>query len=1024
MLTKGVQKIKLSKQFHETCVQIGECKSREEEENIVSKWMEKVKTQLANPKIKLTQLYENVISLIHLTMLGYDTSFGHINAVNLTQDNQMMTKALGYLSCAALLDSKSSLLILIINSTQRDLSSQHPTSMALALTAICHLVTPDLIPPIIGYVSQCLQHTIPFIRQKAIMCVHSFIKKDPSCVVELFPELLRLMNDPDLSIVNSVVNTFSTLLRNTLNVRQIVDTLPDISNVVSMIQQGQARTEYYHQRILAPFILVNIYNFFQRLSPHMPELGGEVAPLLTYALQNGTTECSASASVLYEAIRTCIELGLTDIPQLRGAISLFMSSEDQNMKYIGLGLLSAIPDFADEFQNIVIDCLDHPDSTIRLRTLGLLHSMANENNAQIIVVNMLKFFQRTKNERVRIELADRITSIASNYSPSPLWFAKTMEQLFALGGDNVRPEVAFAVMRLIEENCDEEMRRGIVNLYIDVAQSGRRLSDVFIIVIARVIGSYAELSDEYDLNFISLLLCDLADTYEGPRDWVLNALLQITSKLEEVPQQVSDVFENYKQSKSIIVQEICFEALSLLQFRDALMEAESTELDEELDAELTFLDDFVADAIENHGSREYVPLEERDSDLTLQTAPTLKYTYQEPVAPQVYGTDGVATPQDPSEAVPKDQNLDLTGVRSVWGENGINDVYEPQPADQYDGGYQAPVPEKPKSLFDQLKIKKGPAPTAQETQKQKTAKALFAGMKKNPAAAPAPKAAPQPVLQQPQPGPYGQPQGPYGQPQQGPPQPLQLTEEDYQRLEYVKSEISAPMPQQIQQVAEAGEVIPLYEDSQMKVAYLAINGTVLLAVMNSSPTIPMMDVNINVAGPEVLIKEVITHPHQITAIPPNEAVWVMAQFRFPQQMRGFPDFKFSANITYNRDRRAAFDLPAMNLSTFIAPMQATTPQFGQFWKQGGSELIYTVPRAGNDITIDQISAALTEQVHVFSVERIGQEEIFSGSLVSTPFRILVHIKFGPEKIDMKILTKAPALTQAIYSLFKNTIFGL
>jgi AP-4 complex subunit epsilon-1 len=46
--------------------------------------------------------------------------------------------------------------------------------------------------------------------------------------------------------------------------------------------------------------------------------------------------------------------------------------------------------------------------------------MANESNAQIIVVNMLKFFQRTKNERIRTELADRITTMASQYSPSPI----------------------------------------------------------------------------------------------------------------------------------------------------------------------------------------------------------------------------------------------------------------------------------------------------------------------------------------------------------------------------------------------------------------------------------------------------------------------------------------------------------------------------------------------------------------------------------------------------------------------------
>lgn len=73
-------------------------------------------------------------------------------------------KTLDYLVCAALLDSKSDLLILTINSTQRDLSSGQTAPMAVALTAICHLVSPDLIPAIIGHVGEALTNPVPLIR--------------------------------------------------------------------------------------------------------------------------------------------------------------------------------------------------------------------------------------------------------------------------------------------------------------------------------------------------------------------------------------------------------------------------------------------------------------------------------------------------------------------------------------------------------------------------------------------------------------------------------------------------------------------------------------------------------------------------------------------------------------------------------------------------------------------------------------------------------------------------------------------
>ena len=1028
MLGSGFQKIKLSKKFRDACVRIGECKSREEEEQIVTTWMARVKKELGQKKLKISQLYEDVVSLIHLSLLGYNTSFGHIHAVNLTQDTQLMTKALGYLACAALLDSQSSLLILIINSTQRDLSSQQPTAMALALTAICHLVTAELIQPVIGYIGPCLVHPIPIVRLKAVMCVHSFVKKDPSCVAEFFPELVRLLQDPDLSIVNAVVNTFSEMLRCQMNLRQICECLPDIQNVFQIIQNGQARMEYFHQRMLAPFIQLNLFRLFQRMSPELPELAGEIEPIVSFALQNGTVEGSAMASVLYEAIRTCIDVGLTEIPYLPGAISLFMSSTDDNLKYVGLGLLQSLPEFADEFQGIIIDCLEHPDATIRLRTLALLHAMANENNAQIIVINMLKFFQKTKNERVRTELADRITSIASEYSPSPLWFAKTMEQLFALGGEHVKPEVAFAVLRLIDENCDEETRRGIVNLYIDVAQSGRRLSDVFVIVIARIIGSYAELSDEYDLDFIALLLCDLADQYESPRDWVLNALLQIVAKLEEVPHQIPEVFENYKQSRSIIVQEICFEALALLTFKDALA-ASVAEAPEDWDEDMTFLDEFVADAIENQGMKEYIPVDERgdDDDLTPK-APTLILTHQT-ASDQVYGADagraasGMPGPVEMEES--RDQGLNTTGVRTVWGEAGLAQEPEPGVSAGVEAGYTAPVEEKKVSLFQKMAIKKE-AKTAESVRKEKMQGSLFGGMKKGgakkaPAAAPSAKPTVERMerLNAPSSGPYGAP------PPESVPPPmggavkgLQLTENDFMMLEQIALEIKSPMPEAIGTFAQTGQLETVYEDPQMKVAAMSQAGTILVAVFNQGAQ-PMMELSMDIVGPQVFKKEVVTHPRELRAIPSGNPVWFLASFRFPPQVSGFPDFKFKLNVQYN-GVPVEVELPT-NITTFIVPADATTQQFGAFWKQGGSEIVYTMKRTP-DLQIDEVSGALNEMLHVKTVQRIGTEEIFIGNLFSTPLRILVHVKFGAEKVDMKVLTKAQPLSQAIVKVLSE-IFG-
>jgi len=703
---------------------------------------------------------------------------------------------------------------------------------------------------------------------------------------------------------------------------------------------------------------------------------------------------------------------LTSIPQLRGAISLFMGSPDTNSKFVGLGLLIKLPDFADEFQTTIIDCLEHPDPTIRLRTLALLHAMANEGNAQIIVLNMLRFFQRTKNERVRIELADRITSIASRFSPSPLWFAKTMEQLFSLGGSRVRPEIAFQVIRLIQEECDEEMRRSIVNLYIDVALSGRRLSDVFVTVIACVVGKYGNISQEYDLDYIALLLCDLADAYEGPRDWILNALLQVVSQLEgDVPQQVLSEFETYKRSRAIIVQEICYEALALLNYRDALKESLADPDDEiEFEEGLPFLDTIVQESIDN-GLPDYIPIEDREDgplDLSIKAEGGLKYQpYQAQHA--AYSEEGIVTPEAQEDDT-ADNGLDTSGVRSVWtndgytAELGAEEEQPEAPAAAASTGAQTAygtsvLSAQPQSLFQQLQLHKKAAPAVSE--KERTKAKLFnrkpAPQEQQPAAAPAPQ-----------------------QPQQ--PQTVrQLSQEEAMaELRAAEEALEKEPPEAIAKAMDnAGVLDTYYQDPTIVVSGKVLGGTVILGVRNMGGN-PIFQASVRIAGPQQLVREEVSFPEKIGAIPPGATVYSLVTFKFPNKLPQWPDMnRFAAQVIYD-GKAAGVKLP-MNLLSFVLPLQGTTQMFGQLWKSGGCEVIYTMA-PGVSMGLDDVCEGLRECCHMKTVQRIGTEEIFLGGLFSTPFKILMHVKFNPQKTEIKVLTKAPPLTQALVAELKN-IFG-
>lgn len=136
------------------------------------------------------------------------------------------------------------------------------------------------------------------------------------------------------------------------------------------------------------------------------------------------------------------------------------------------------PEVAQQYQMIVIDCLDDPDETLKKKvsvcvcvvypfadpalpsvpppphlsqTLDLLFQMTNPANVDIITERMLSFLRATHEDFIKRDLVVKITQIAERFSPNNLWFLKTMNEVFEVGGALVRKDVAHNLMRLIAE---------------------------------------------------------------------------------------------------------------------------------------------------------------------------------------------------------------------------------------------------------------------------------------------------------------------------------------------------------------------------------------------------------------------------------------------------------------------------------------------------------------------------------------------------------------------------------------------
>lgn len=83
---------------------------------------------------------EYLVRLIYCEMLGHATPFGYIHAVKFAQQASLFEKRVGYLAVTLMLHENHELILLLINTIQKDLRSSNIVEICMALTAVARLI--------------------------------------------------------------------------------------------------------------------------------------------------------------------------------------------------------------------------------------------------------------------------------------------------------------------------------------------------------------------------------------------------------------------------------------------------------------------------------------------------------------------------------------------------------------------------------------------------------------------------------------------------------------------------------------------------------------------------------------------------------------------------------------------------------------------------------------------------------------------------------------------------------------------
>ncbi|CBZ52097.1 adaptin N terminal region domain-containing protein [Neospora caninum Liverpool] len=460
----------VSKEFFHLIKAIGEARSKQEEDRIVANEIATLKVKLNEPNISPQKMQELLIRSLYVELLGHDASFAHFHAVKMTnQTNNIKAKRLGYLACNLFLSEDNELMLLLINTIQKDLASPNILNVQSALHCVARLLTAEMLPALLPSLSSLLQHPHAAVRKKAVMAVHKVLDLkerqqerraklaaslkparaaledddfDSEVMEGLREKMRRALCDADPSVMAVSLHVIHRLAAK--NVAAWRDLVSSLVSILKQIIDRKLPKDYEYHRVPAPWIQIKILSLLSTLAAGDQRASEEVYELLQEVMRRADAAgVNVAYAVIYECVRTIAALypypKLLDVAGC--SISRFISAENNNLRYVGVTGLAAVvqvsPAYATQHQLVVVDCLEDSDDTLKRKTLDLLVKITNPVNVAVIVEKLLGHLRATVDAHLRANLVQKIIMLAERYSPDPRWFLETILCVLEVSGPSL-----------------------------------------------------------------------------------------------------------------------------------------------------------------------------------------------------------------------------------------------------------------------------------------------------------------------------------------------------------------------------------------------------------------------------------------------------------------------------------------------------------------------------------------------------------------------------------------------------------
>ncbi|EMC91227.1 hypothetical protein BAUCODRAFT_319042 [Baudoinia panamericana UAMH 10762] len=328
-----------------------------------------------------------LLKLVYLEMFGHDMSWASFNVLEVMSSAKYVQKRVGYLAAVQSFRPETEVLMLAENLLKKDLGSSDKGTIGLVLGTLPHVVDPNMAGSMLGDLLSRLSHSSPAIRKKTVVTLYRLALVYPETLRPAWPKIKdRLLDEnEDPSVTAAIVNVVCEL-----GWRRPQDFLSLAPRLFELLTAGGNN-----------WMAIKIIKLFSTLTPLEPRLVKKLLPPLTSIIKT-----TPAMSLLYECINGIIQGGIMEAAEgttegdeiarlcVNKLRAMLVVEGDPNLRYVALLAFAKITashaDIVAQHQDVILECIDDGDISIRTRALDLVVGMINASNLQIVVERLLK----------------------------------------------------------------------------------------------------------------------------------------------------------------------------------------------------------------------------------------------------------------------------------------------------------------------------------------------------------------------------------------------------------------------------------------------------------------------------------------------------------------------------------------------------------------------------------------------------------------------------------------------------------